>query len=214
MDTTYFLLLATTLIFPLIGLSLAKFFPPEKIGKSKKVIILFFAVHNIAFLLGFSLKGQLIDYYIFAVEYLAFCYSVFASLKYNYIYLRIYRALGVAVIAIVFIVGLPGIIFFIIATQEMIPDRTFHFKEAGKTYETKRYTIGFATTSNTRYTFQTFRTYKYLPIELCIDKTDFIDTETHLRIGDEQLRISIDLNDSIPEIIFSDKFGNSFKKPL
>jgi len=91
---------------------------------------------------------------------------------------------------------------------------TFHFKTKDKTYETRRYSFGGATLDNTKYTFETYRVYKYFPFENKVDKTIFFDTESKVAIDEADLKIAIKTIDNKERIIFKDREGNEFSKLL
>jgi hypothetical protein len=201
-------------VFPLAGLSASRRVSVTVTARLAKPVLFFFLVHNICFFLGFSLRGDFFDYCIFSLEYLVFCFIIFRLFKSCNLYARIIRVLGATAIAIVFLVGIPGILVFMLASQDMLPDHVFHFTENSKTYETRRYSFGFATLADTRYTFDTYRTFNYLPIEQKIDQTDFFDTRTRLNIGEKQLSIHIQQDKDSNKIVFSSTNGNSFSKSL
>lgn len=85
--------------------------------------------------------------------------------------------------------------------MEYEADRIFHFESNNKNYETRRYSFGGATLSDTRYTFETYREFKYLPIEHKVDKTSFLDTKTYLDISEPQLKIKVVENAKVKKIV-------------
>lgn len=214
MNAAYYILLISTLVFPLVGLFASRKVSVAITTSIVKPVLLFFLFHNICFFLGFSLNGDYIDYCIFSLEYLVFCFVIFRLFKNRNVYARIVRILGVTAIAFVFLVGVPGVLLFIVVSQDMAPDHVFRFTDNGKAYETRRYSFGFATLADTRYAFDTYWTFNYLPIERKIDQTDFFDTRTKLNIGEKQLHIHIQQDKESNKIMFSSTNGNSFSKPL
>ncbi|MCX6352868.1 MAG: hypothetical protein NTX03_13570 [Bacteroidetes bacterium] len=111
------------------------------------------------------------------------------------------------------IIGVIGSILFLVISQDYESDKKFNFTDEGKSYETRRYSFGFATLDDTRYTFETYRTFKYLPFEILIDKTNFFDTKTKLNIGGE-IKIEVKENGNIETITFKSPNGNTFSKTL
>jgi hypothetical protein len=179
-----------------------------------KPILFFFIFHAICFFLGISLRGDYSDYCVFSLEYLVFCFIIFRLFKRGNLYARIVGVLGVTAIAFVFLLGVPGVLLFIVVSQDMEPDHVFRFTDNGEKYETRRFSFGFATLGNTRYSFDTYRIINYLPIEREIDQTDFFDTRTKLNIGEKQLQIHVQQDKDSNKIVFSSTNGNSFSKSL
>lgn len=214
MDTIYYIFLLTFLGYPIIALILSKFITLDKVSKLIKPTILFFFTHNILFAFGYSLKGDYVDYYVFSFEYLVFCLTVVLLFKTTNTYAKIFRVLGTIAISLGFIIGLFGIFIFIVISQDYKTNKIFYFENNSKTYETRRYTFGFVSSADTRYTFETYRTYKYFPFEKKIDRTDFFDDKTDLQISENDLKISVvDLGDQ-EQILFKSTNGHTFSKAL
>ena len=214
MGTTYYIFLLTFLGYPIVALTLSKFITLDKGSKLIKPTIFFFLTHNILFAFGYSLKGDYIDYFVFSFEYLILCLSIVLLFKSSNAYAKIFRVFGAIAISLGFIVGLFGILMFAVISQDYETDKIFHFESNTKTYETRRYSFGFATLADTRYTFRTYRTYKYFPIEREIDTTDFFDDKTDLQINEANLKISIVSIDNSEHILFKSTNGRIFSKSL
>lgn len=209
---TYWLLLITFLCFPIIGIILSNNKHLEKLSKYRNWIIFFFLIHNILFYFGLSLKGDYVDYIIFSFEYLIICLTIF-SLKgqTNWIY-RGLKTVGFIGIIFGFFFGLVGILFFIVLTMDLETDKVFRYTCKDKSYETRRYSFGFATLDNTRYTFETYRTLNVIPLEYKIDKSDFFDDKTKLNIAEDELKI--DINADKKSLTFISTNGNTFTKTI
>ena len=214
MHTTYYIFLLTFLGYPVISLIISKFIKFDKVLKLIKPTIMFFLTHNILFIFGYSLKGDYIDYFIISLEYLVFCLTIVLLFKATNTITKFFRVFGTIAISLGFIIGLIGIIMFIVISQDYETDKLFHFESENKTYETRRYSFGFATSTDTRYTFKTYRTYTYFPLEKKIDITDFFDDKTDLQIGDEDLKISIIKIDNKEKILFKSTNKHTFLKLL
>lgn len=214
MSFVYYILLTTFLVFPIIGLTLSKYIKPDKFLSVGKILVAFFAIHNGFFFWGYSLKGDYIDYVIFSVEYLFFCAVTFLLFKSTNIYIKVFRALAAITISTLVVAGLFGILLFIFISMDYETDKNFHFENNGKTYETRRYSFGGATLSDTRFTFETYRTFNYFPIEHRLDKTDFFDSKTNLDIGEAPLEITITENKKSKTILFKSTNGNIFSKQI
>ena len=214
MELTYYLFLLSFLGFPIVALIIANNTKVERLFKFKKLIIALFVIHNLLFWVGLSLKGDYIDYFIFSFEYFVFCLIAFLLKGQTNLWTRLFRLVSLIGISLLFVFGLVGILLFIIISMDYETDKIFRFISKDKTYETRRYAFGFATTSDTRYTFETYRTFGIFPIEYKIDKTDFFDTKTNLRISESQLKIEILSKNNKEQIRFISTNGNQFIKPL
>jgi hypothetical protein len=202
----------TFLLFPIIPIVVYQFIQFDKVSKFVKALILFLLLYDILFLFGFSFKGDLTDYLIFSIEYLIFCFALcFKSKK---AYANILRFSARTVIVIGFGIGLIGIFIFPVIEQDYKCDKTYHFVSNNKFYETRRYSDGFVTAANTRYTFVTFRQYPFLPVEKKIDKTVIFDTETNLNVDKDKLQINLQTINDKEKIFFRDNEGNIFSKLL
>jgi len=214
MELTYYLFLLSFLGFPILALVIANNTKVDRLVKYKKLIIALFVIHNLLFWVGISLKGDYIDYFIFSIEYFVFCLIAFLLKGQTNLWTRLFRIVSLIGVSLLFVVGLVGILLFIIISMDYETDKIFRFTSKDKTYETRRYAFGFATTTDTRYTFETYRTFGILPIEYKIDKTDFFDTKTNLRISEPQLKIEILSKNNKEQIHFISTNGNEFIKPL
>jgi len=212
MNLSYRLFLLTFLVYPFIGLTLSRTIPRDRIPRLINGIITFFLIHNVLFALGFSLKGDNIDYLIFSTEYLFLCYFVFC-LKSKNLYAKTLKVIGMIGLGLGGLVGMVGILLFIVVSQDYDADKIFHFESSGNGYETRRYSYGFATLEDVCYTFDTYREYGYLPFEKKIDQTVFFDNKTNLNI-DNALEIDIHTSNNKRRILFKDIDGNVFSKLL
>ena len=214
MEFSYYLSLLTLLGFPILALVIANNAKIDRLLKYKKSFIVFFLIHNLLFWLGLSLKGDYFDYLIFSVEYFIFCLIVFLLKGQTNLWTRLFRIVSIIGVVFFFIVGLVGVLLFIVISMDYETDKIFKFSSNDKSYETRRYAFGFATLSNTKYTFETYRTFSIFPIEYKIDKTDFFDTETNLRISEYQLKIEILRKNNKEQIRFISTNGNEYIKLL
>ena len=202
----------TFLLFPIIPIVVYQFVQFDKISKFGKAFISCLLLYDILFLFGFSFKGDFTDYLIFSIEYLTFCFAL--CLKSKKAYANLLRFLARTVIVIGFVIGLIGIFIFPVIGQDYKCDKKYHFVSNNKFYETRRYSYGFVTAANTRYTFVTFRQYSFLPIEKKIDKTDIFDTKTNLNVDEDKLQINLQTINGKEKIIFRDNERNIFSKLL
>jgi len=125
-----------------------------------------------------------------------------------------FKVVGIVSISLGIIIGTVGIFMFPAIFQDYETDKTFHFISNDKIYETRRFSFGTVGSIDTRYTFETYRDFNYLPIENKVDKTDFFETKTDLDISEQGLKISI-LDSGIAEqIIFKSSNGKFFLKSI
>jgi hypothetical protein len=198
----YFLVVITLIVFPIIILLTEGNSFMEKLYEYKMSIIYFFCIHNFLFLLGLSLKGDHIDYFIFSLEYSCINWLMFNQKEpSSKILCFIGFGLGLLIAYI-----LP----FIILIMSLKSDKTFKYTCNEKTYETRRYSFGGANLDNTTYYFNTYRTLNLIPIEYKIDDSSFVDNETSLSIGEDELKVEIKNN----TITFISTNGNKYSKTV
>lgn len=128
--------------------------------------------------------------------------------------MKFFKIVGRIGISLGIVVGAIGILLFPVISQDYEADKTYSFTSNNKTYQTRRFSFGTVGSIDTRYTFETFRQYKYLPFEEKIDKTDFFDTKTPLDIAEDKLEIAVKAYNNKQKITFKDKEGNVFSKML
>lgn len=90
-----------------------------------------------------------------------------------------------------FLQGLIGILMFLVISQDYETDKIFNFNSNSKDYQSRRYSFGFATLDDTRYTFETYRAYDYLPFEKLINKTDLFELKSDLDFRDDNFKVNI-----------------------
>ena len=214
MNLPYILLLVSLIGYPIIAFHVAT---PlyALINRSSALAILgLFATHLIFFLLGFSLKGDYVDYIFFSLDYLSLCIAILLLAKAQNVYLKLVGIVGYIGISLCFLLALPGILFFIFVCQEYETDRIFSFTAQGKCFVTRRYSLGFATLDDTKYTFETYRQFANIPIEERIDVTDFFMLKSPLEFEDKAFTISVNENKDDKIIIFRSSNGATYKKKV
>jgi hypothetical protein len=112
------------------------------------------------------------------------------------------------------VIGLIGIFIFPVIEQDYKCDKVYHFGSNNKFYETRRYSDGFVTAANTRYTFVTFRQYPFIPFEKKIGKIVIFDTETNLNFDEDKLQINLQTINNKEKIFFRDNSGHIYSKLL
>jgi hypothetical protein len=200
-------------MFPIFALVISKKVEIKRYQNIFRIWVGVFLLHNLLFFIGFSLYGDYIDYLIFAVEYFAFCLLIF-SISTDKLYAKVLRILGIIGISFGGLIGLVGILLFIVVSQDYESDKKIQFENYGDRYEVRRYSFGFATLDDIRYTFETYRRYKYFPVEYKIDKTDFFDSKTRVNISEDSLAIYIAKNGTEKDLVFKSSDGNFFLKKL
>jgi hypothetical protein len=211
MNPPYFLFLLTFLLFPLIGRVLGKYHPPGIRSSSIKLVAAIFLIYDALYYFGISLRGDYIDYVIFSLQYLLLCYVVFGT-NANTIYAKTAKGFGLAIIGLGTFVGAIGIFLFVVISQDYEAHRIF--KTYDGRYEIRSYSFDFVTLVDTRYTFDTYRSYRYLPFEIRIDRTNFFGTKTDLHFSDTRFDILTQAGEDELQLIFKDGHGNTFYKPL
>lgn len=80
---------------------------------------------------------------------------------------------------------------FIVISQDYETGRIYNFNSNSKEYQTRRYCFGFTTLEDTRYTFETYREYGYLPFEKLINKTDLFELKSDLDFRENNFIVNI-----------------------
>lgn len=213
----YSLFLLTITGFPIVAGFLYTHLNYKKTFRKLLLIFLFFLTYNLLFLLGFSIAGDYMDYFIHSATYFVFCLIIFMLFKVKHLYIRIIAILGSIVISLLFIVGAIGIMTFSLMAdigRDYTPDKIYHFTSNNKTYETRRFCYGFATTPGDRYTFVTYRKYSYLPFEKKIDRTIILDWNTDLILNAHEPDIDIEISKNEDQIVFRSINGHFLSKPI
>lgn len=192
MPIVYFIYLLTFLVYPVIGLVIGS----KIVFEDCKVLIVwlagFFSLHNMLFFSGYSMSGDYPDYLIFSFEYLLFC-TVVSSLLYSdrNAYTVVLRSVGAAAIVLGFVQGLIGVFLFIVIAQDYEADKVYSFTSEEANYQTRRYCFSFATLDDTRYTFETYKKYKSIPIERLINHTNLSELNSPLDLNDKNFTVAI-----------------------
>jgi hypothetical protein len=207
MEFTYYLVEITLLLFPIIAAIFSKKIDLFSNGIFKKLAI-FFLIHNSLFLFNFSIKGDYPDYIIFSLEYLFACFAIYniAKIK-NEATKVVLKSIGYISICFGFIIGLVGILLFIVAAQEFETSRTF---ETENNYQIREYKIGFATFENTKYNYEFYKSYPNFPFEYKFNKISFFDNKINLNLDGELIFNVGEINDATIKITSSN--GKTFIK--
>ena len=112
------------------------------------------------------------------------------------------------------LIGFIGIWLFIVISMDYETDKIITFSSNEKEYVTRRYSFGFATTSDTRTTFETYRIFDIFPLEYKIDETDFFGSSSKINSSDENLKIQVQKQNKIDYIEFRSSDGGKFSKKL
>lgn len=211
MTPTYIIYLLTFLGFPILGLLISKYLDFNRSKRYLKWPLILFAIHNILYIFGLSIKGDYPDYIAFSLEYLFFCVTIFLLFKATTTLSKTVGIIGMTVIVVGFIQGIIGILLFIVISQDFETDKIYNFKSDEKHYQTRRYCFGFATLDDTRYTFETYRIYKYLPFEKQINKTDLFELKSDLDFSDNNFGIEIKESGNKRILEFSSTNGKQYK---
>ena len=104
-----------------------------------------------------------------------------------------------------------GTFLFLVISKDYEVEQIFKFQNK---YETRRYVYGFATTLYTTYTFDTYRVFDYLPIEIKLDSTKFFDLKTNLNISEKDLKFNIFENNNKEYLQIISTNNNKFLKQI
>jgi hypothetical protein len=212
----YFLLEGSLFASPLVAYLLCRYVEPKRLFKPLTVITLIGLIHNLFYVYGLSLRGDVADYVVFAIEYFAFCGLVFAAfrLRRKANYVMIFAALGLIPITGGVCASVPGSVLFLMILQDSISDRTLRVESAHGNYETRRYTFGGATLSATRFNFETYQLLVLPAFERLIDDTTLFDNKTKLHLDSDLLTVALRNSNSGVQLSFRDEMGTTFEKTL
>lgn len=209
------LCISSLIILPAIGWFLLNY---VSVARFSRVVIwgtLVFIVHNLLFITGYSLRGDNIDYVIFSLEYPFFLLIAISLIKVRRnVYTKILKGLGLAVMVLGIIWGGINSVLFIAVDMDYVSDKNISFTASnGKLYELRRYSFGFVTLENTRYTFDTYRTFEYLPIEHLTDRTVLWDNKVGFNISDD-LQFDIRSKKGTDTLVIKSKGADVWKKKV
>ncbi len=208
------LYLLSLIILPIAGLILLSITEISNYYRVMIWMVLFFIIHNILFFFGYSLRGDNVDYIIITLEY-PFVLLLFVSLAdiWKNIYTKILRNLTITIIILGILVEMVNFINMFPTDMDYVCDKETHFISNTQSYEVRRYTFGFATLINTRCTFETYRTFKYLPFERLLDRTVFWDNRELFNISGD-LQFNIRSNASADTLVIKAKNTVVLKKRI
>ena len=109
--------------------------------------------------------------------------------------LKVVRIIGNTVLVIGFLQALIGILLFTVISQDYEADLIYSFNTSEQEYQVRRYSFGFATLDETKYTFETYKLYQYFPFEKQIDKRVFFELDGDLKFNSEHFTLSINGQD-------------------
>ena len=210
MHPTYILYLLTFLGFPIVGYLISKYVEINVCKKYFKWIFLLFCIHNVLFIAGFSIKGDYPDYVIFSLEYLFLCSIVFFTYRSTSIFPEIVKIIGTGILVVGFLQGLIGILMFLVVWQDFETDKIYNFNSNNKIYQTRRYSFGFATLDDTRYTFETYRNFNYLPFEKLVNETELFELKNDLDFNSNKFSIRIKDSSDRQILEFSSANGKKY----
>ena len=213
MSPSYFILLAATIVLPTIAIVLNRNFKPKKIFKYLKIPIVFFSVFLVSEVNGYSLMGDYPNYICNALAYFVFVLSIlsFPKMFKNPLHTNIIRRTLFVPVGVIFGIGCFGIFFFLLISEDFDSKETYNIISDSNEYITRKYSSGSATQYHIKYTFETFKTYKYMPIEKRVDNTTFLSEQSKLILNNkDSLQISIKNN----LITFNSSNGALFQKQL
>lgn len=214
MGYTYYLFLITLLGYPIIGYFISKHVKKIFLNRYLKLFFSFFIIHNLLFYFGLSLKGDYIDYSIFSLEYLFFSVITFTFYNKTTTFSRIITSIGIISMIIGSFIGILGIVMFIVISMDYETEKVINFSSNNNNYSTRKYTFGFATTSDTRHTFETYRIFDFVTFEYKIDETDLYGSQSKVNCSDENLKIQIQKKNEIDYLEFISSDGGKFSKEL
>jgi hypothetical protein len=179
MNFTFTLLLFTFIGHLIITGLLTRYIRRETILKWLKAPALFFLIYDCSFYLGYSFRGDYIDYILFSLEYLCFCLLIASSSVSKNIFVKILRISGYFITISVVILSVTfGFIITVVMAQELDCVNKSCFNYGTQKYEVRRFESGFVTQLEIKQVYDTYQVFGLFPFEKRIDRTILYDLET------------------------------------
>lgn len=176
----YKLYIITFLLFPLIGYIIAHYIKPLVSKPFMVGLGIVFIIHNVLFLLGYSIVGDYPDYILFSIEYLFLSTAVFLMCKIKKPITIALGSFGRIIILFGLLQGLIGVVLFPVIAQDFETDKIYNVFSNEDDYQIRRYTFGFATLADTRFTYEVYRSNPDLLIEEYIDCINIYQSKTEV----------------------------------
>ncbi len=214
MNFPYYLIEGALLFFPFIGLYIANGFSLVLPKRLFVYLATFFVIHNVLFAFGVSVKGDYFDYTAFGLEYLFLTILIesYRNARRNTFTFLLKAGAFVCWVAGI-IIAIPGLLIFATASSEYETERSFQFVSNESSYEVRRYIYGLGN-EGTTYSFETYRTFDYLPIELRIDKSIFYYSPEGFDSLEGELSFNIIRTGSTKTLHIQSRTGGSIEKSL
>ncbi len=207
----FYLLTGTFLLYPILGLYLNNYFSKYINSTLFKIGIAFVIVHNTLFYLGYSIKGDDFDNFMFSVDYFCLCIYVICILKFDNqnIIIKTVKALGIIIISLGYVLGFIGVLFLFnfIALNSKIYKK-YSFKYKNENYELRMYDNSGRDDLYLRYNLETYQTYPYIPIEKRVKDTIIVNNNDSFNL-EENLKPEIIVLDNKKELILKNDNGHS-----
>ncbi|RVU01951.1 hypothetical protein EOD41_08335 [Mucilaginibacter limnophilus] len=207
--------MTTILVFPFLAMYLSK-----KLGITKLLLLLRYSIpviliHNTLFATGISIRGDYFDYIFFSLEYL-----LFTTVLYNFsrsgkkVIHKISKVVIYTILSFGYVIGIPGILLFLLLASGLESEANFPFKFNRENYVTRKYFYS-ALPDGSSDTFKTYRTFKFLPVEILIDKTVIIDAKYYeLYDAIDDLGFSIRKKDNINYLVIRGSKNRAYRKRI
>ena len=134
MSFTYYLLVTTFLLVPIVGFLCATEVLPSALGIVLKYSLGFFLLYDVACYFSYSIKGTYPDYIIFSLQYLWFC-TLVCAIKWHGLWNKLLKVAGCSLIGLGYIIGVLSIGFFMLFADAMESDRQYYAAKDKDEYE-------------------------------------------------------------------------------
>lgn len=191
MSFVLWLYLITLLLMPFLALIVSSYLTWKAFRLLIFIGVPIFLLYDFFLITGYSLKGDYPDYCMWSLQYFFVFVAVMAYRKLaTNMFTKVLRVM-IYTAWIGSIVVVPGILLSFSIEMEYVYDKKFQFESDDKSYETRRFSFGFATLENTRYTFNTYHEFTYLPFERRIDESILFDDNSEFDGVGDTLQMSI-----------------------
>ena len=159
------------LVFPIGGVILSNIVYLPRVAKYVPYAIVFFALHNACYYFGYSIRGDYFDYITLSLEppFLTLVLILWRDIRITW-FTKLLSVVGYLLAAICVVIGVFWIFTFSLASASLVCNQKSTYNNAGESFEIRRYTLGDIVDSDRSYRFETYRTFKYLPLEQFISE--------------------------------------------
>lgn len=212
MSFTFILYLFTFFAYPIIALLASLYIDFYRFRKVIYAAIAILLTHHLFYFLdGISLKGDDADYIIYSLDYLLFILFLLVHFNNTTSFFKAFRIFGIFIVLLGYLQLFFAVFLLPVFSQDFEADMIFLTESGKNTYETRRYRFGFATLDDVNYTFETYKTYSFLPFEKLINRTQLSLMKNDLNLDHPDFEVIIKEDENLIEFRSQEKY---YQTPL